>query len=61
MFADTDFPAFTGQGAKQGGDPCFIPGRREGAAAAGQTGAPGAVEGLVMMAGAGGKPARAVL
>lgn len=61
MFANTAPPAVTGQGAEQGGDPLFLPGRREGAAAAGKTGAAGAAEGLVMMAGARRIPALAVL
>ena len=63
MFANTGSPAFTGQGAKQGGDPRFLPGRREGGAAARQTGAAGAGQGLVrkMVAGAGGKPAGGLL
>lgn len=54
-------PALAGQGAEQGGDPRFLPGRREGAAAAGQAGAAGASEGLVVMAAARREPAGAVL
>lgn len=47
MLADTGSPAFAGKGSKQGGDPHFLPGRREGAA--GATTAAAAAEGLVVM------------
>lgn len=62
MFADAGgSPALAGQGAKQGRDPRFLPGRREGAATASQAGAAGASKGLVMMAAARREPDGAVL
>lgn len=52
MFSNTWSPAFSGQGTKHRGDPCFIPARGEGVVAVSQTGAAGAAKGLMMMTGA---------
>lgn len=59
MFADAASPALPGKSPKHGGDPRFLPGGGEGAAAAGKAGAAGAAEGLVKVAGAGRKLPRA--
>lgn len=46
--ADTTSPGFPREGPKQVGGPGFFPGGREGAAAAGQTGAAGAAKDAMM-------------
>lgn len=50
MVADAGFPALAGEGAKQVGGPHLLPGGRQGAAAARQTGAAGAAEPPVAVA-----------
>ena len=61
MLAHTGSPAFPGQRPEQGRDPRFLPGGRQRGAAAGQTGAAGAADGLMVIAGARRNPFEAVL
>lgn len=53
MFAHAGFSAFARKSPEQGGDPFLLPGRRQGAAAAGQTGAAGASQRPVVVLAAG--------